>query len=74
MTTTQAFRTALHIPVLDPLVNQAVVTLGGGDDYPTGWISAGGQVPPAVSEGQVVVSGPGPLFAWVLTAPDAGVF
>jgi hypothetical protein len=52
MTTTQAFRNALHIPLADPVSGNVVgVVAPGGDWYPTAWSTAAG-LPEAPLDGQ----------------------
>jgi hypothetical protein len=77
MATTQAFRNALHIPVTDPDTGELVIVEApGGDLYETFWgAGGGGGITPATGEGQVLVSGPGPAYAWLAVAGiDAGTF
>lgn len=53
MSTTQAFRNALHIPYPDPAAGNVVsVTAPGGSLYPTAWVSASG-LPEAPNDGQL---------------------
>jgi hypothetical protein len=71
MGTTQAFRTALHIPLADPGVGEVVTTAApAGDLYPSYWGlgAAATGAPPATAQYQMIVSGPSPTFAW--TAVD----
>jgi hypothetical protein len=42
MGTSQAFRVALHIPVLDPSAAQVVSTSSGGDMYTSAWVTTSG--------------------------------
>ena len=42
MGTSQAFRTALHIPVIDPGAAQVVSTTSGGDMYTSAWVTTSG--------------------------------
>jgi hypothetical protein len=69
MSTTQAFRNALHIPLTDPATGELIIVQApGGDLYPTLWGAGGGgggSSPPATAQYQVLISGPGPSFAWV---------
>jgi len=76
MGTTQAFRTALHIPFADPVVNQVVSTETPGDAYQTKWVNAaaGSAFPTPDAANLVLLSGPGPGYAWTLTTLDAGTF
>lgn len=76
MSTTQAFRTALHIPFADPAANQVVSTITPGDAYQTGWAAgaAGGTFPTPDAQGQILISGAGPTFSWGLSLVDAGTF
>jgi hypothetical protein len=76
MSTTQAFRNALHIPLSDPTVGQVVTTMvPAGDLYPTYWAlgAAATSTPPATAEFQFLTSGPSPGFAWtVVDTIDCG--
>ena len=51
MGTSQAFRVALHIPVLDPSAAQVVSTGSGGDMYTTDWVTTSG-INEAPTDGQ----------------------
>jgi hypothetical protein len=53
MTTSQAFRNALHVPLLDPASGNVVAVQDpGGDWYPTAWSGASG-LPEAPSDGEL---------------------
>lgn len=78
MSTTQAFRTALHIPLTDPATGELIIVQApGGDLYPTYWGAGGGGggITPATAQYQMLVSGPGPSYAWVaVDTVDAGTY
>jgi hypothetical protein len=77
MQTSQAFRTAIQIPLLDPVSGQVVVTSSSGDQYGTAWqtSAAGVPLPVPTAQGQVLVSGAGPTFDWVASdLLDCGTF
>jgi hypothetical protein len=68
MSTTQAFRNALQIPLADPTTAEVIIVQApGGDLYQTYWGAAGGSgsMTPATAQYQVLISGPSPAFAWV---------
>ena len=77
MGTSQAFRTALHIPTLDPDIGEVVTTLSSGDLYVTDWVAgaAGTAFPNPTKSEQMMVSGPGPNYLWTLIDTiDCGTF
>jgi hypothetical protein len=77
MQTSQAFRTAIQIPLADPTAGQVVVTSSSGDQYATTWqsSSAGTPLPVPNAQGQVLMSGVGPGYAWTASdILDAGVY
>jgi hypothetical protein len=77
MQTSQAFRTAIQVPLADPVVGQVVVTSSSGDQYGTAWqtSAAGSPLPLPNAQGQVLMSGPGPTYDWVATdLIDCGTF
>ena len=77
MTTSQAFRTALHIPTLDPNAGEVVTAISAGDLYISNWkpASAGSAFPNPTKPDQFLVSGPGPEYLWTLIDTiDAGTF
>jgi hypothetical protein len=51
MSTSQAFRIALHIPVIDPGPAEVVSTIAGGDMYTSGWVTTSG-ISEAPTDGQ----------------------
>lgn len=77
MQTSQAFRTALQVPLVDPTLGQVVVTSSAGDQYGTTWqtSAAGSPLPVPNAQGQVLVSGAGPGFDWTASdILDAGTY
>jgi hypothetical protein len=78
MSTTQAFRNALHIPLTDPGIGEVVTTISpAGDLYPTYWAvgAAATSIPPASAQSQLIVSGPSPGFAWTaVNTLDCGTY
>jgi hypothetical protein len=77
MQTSQAFRTAIQIPLVDPVAGQVVATLTAGDQYQTVWqnSSAGTPLPVPTAQGQVLMAGPGPTFDWTTSGIlDAGTY
>lgn len=76
MSTSQAFRVALHVPYADPTIGQVVGVITPGDQYASGWQAgaAGGAFPDPNAAGQILVSGPGPDFVWTLSLLDAGTY
>jgi hypothetical protein len=77
MSTTQAFRTALQIPLADPASGEVVTTLSAGDLYVTGWAAgaAGSAFPDATGPDQFLVTETAFPYLWkVVDMIDAGTF
>jgi hypothetical protein len=77
MSTTQAFRNALQIPLTDPATGELIIVQApGGDLYSTYWgEGGGGGLTPATAQYQMLVSGPGPSYAWtVVDTIDCGTY
>jgi hypothetical protein len=77
MSTTQAFRNALHVPFTDPNVGEVVTTLSAGDTYVTDWApgAAGAGFPNPSKQNQMLVSGAFPNYLWeLIDTIDAGTF
>jgi hypothetical protein len=77
MSTTQAFRNALQIPLADPATGELIIVQApGGDLYQTYWgAGGGGGLTPATAQYQMLVSGPGPAYAWVVVdSIDMGIY
>jgi hypothetical protein len=77
MSTTQAFRNALHVPYADPDVGEVVAAISAGDLYVSDWVpaGAGAAFPNPDKPNQFLVSGPAPDFIWTLIdGVDCGTF
>jgi hypothetical protein len=66
MGTSQAFRTALHIPVTDPAPSNTVSTLSGGDMYVSGWTTTAG-ISDAPADGSLYGRKD---LAWIVVPPS----
>jgi hypothetical protein len=77
MDTTQAFRTALHIPFSDPEAGMVVTTFSAGDKYVTDWAAgaAGSAFPSPTGPNQFLVTEPDFPYLWtIIDAIDCGTF
>lgn len=68
--TSQAFRTALHIPLTDPSSGNVVQIQTPGENYISAWSSASG-LPEAPQDTEMYARKDG---TWVVVRIDAGTF
>ena len=76
MSTTQAFRNALHIPYADPGTGEVVTTQTAGDNYVTGWAAgaAGSAFPDQTGPNQFLCTDPVSPYLWtIINGIDCGV-
>jgi hypothetical protein len=76
---TKAFDTALFVPQTDPDTGQAVGVGAVGPPFDSDWyyyaiapgpgVTIGANVPAATAPEQILVAGPGPMFAWMAQLP-----
>lgn len=75
--TSQAFRTALHIPFSDPEAGMVVTTFSAGDKYVTDWATGaeGSAFPSPTGPNQFLVTEEAFPFLWRLVdGIDCGTF